>query len=433
MMKHSSWMMIGAMVLAAACSSNESEDAIAKSTKDRLTNPPLAAGDLATQVRGNTAFALDLYQQTASDTSNHLASPHSISIALAMLHGGAAGNTEKEMARALHFDLPQPAMHAAFDALDLALASRGQGAKGVDGGKFALEIQNAIWTRPDGKYLPDYLDLLALYYGAGLHLADFGADPELARQQINAWVAKQTRDRIKELLQQGDVGRATALVLTNTVYLNAAWEQPFEESATQPAPFDAGGSKVSVPMMSDWKSKARYASGAGYQAVELALDGGEVAMLFLVPDAGTFASYRKTLTAAALEDVVGKLTTQTVDLKLPRFTFSARTELRAALEALGMKDAFSDMAADFSRISGATPGSQAALVVKKVIHQAFVQVAEKGAEAAGATAVVMADGGISQPAEPVHLTVDRPFLFVVRDRPTGALLFLGHVVDPTAK
>jgi serpin B len=423
------------VVLCVACgdSNKESSDVVvARSDKQRVT-PQVPPQDLATQVRASNAFAVDLYHKIRTSGQNLFASPHSISTALAMLYGGAAGVTEQQMAKALHFDLPQSKLHPVFNKLDQELGSRGQGAEGIDGKAFELSVANALWGRPDGKYLPTYLDLLAVNYGAGMNLVDFGGDPEAARQRINAWVAKQTHDRIKDLLKKGDIDTYTALVLTNAIYFNAAWAEPFEETATMPHPFDADGSSVTVQMMSGLKRDARYGKGAGYEAVELPFDGKELSMLLLVPDAGTFGAFQQGLTSQTIEGALAQLGAQEVYLKLPRFEFTSRRELKSALMDLGMVDAFNETRSDFAKICGAPPGSDAALVVRKVIHQAFVLVAEKGAEAAAATAVTMADGGAAGPGpEPVYLTVDRPFLLAIRDNATGVILFLGHVLDPNA-
>jgi serpin B len=225
------------------------------------------------------------------------------------------------------------------------------------------------------------------------------------------------------------------MVLTNAIYFNAAWLEQFSEDLTQPHPFDANGTPVTVDMMEGLKDTVRYAKGQGYQAVELPFEGQEVSMLILVPDAGTFASFQQGLGWATIEDALSRLSGELVHLKLPRFEFTARYQLAAPLQQLGMVDAFDPSAADFTGIVDAPPGSNAAIFVKKVIHQAFVTLDEEGAEAAAATAIVTADAGvgpIEEPPEPIHLTVDRPFIFVIRDSPTGAVLFFGHVVNPTA-
>lgn len=414
-----------------ATSSNQTWS-VAASDKKRIVNPQVASQDLALQVAGNTRFALDLYGQLGGSGKNAFASPHSISTALAMAFAGASAQTEQEMAQALHFELPQDRLHPVLNKLDLELASRGQGAKSAGGGAFELSVANSIWARPDGTYLPDYLDLLAINYGAGVHMVDFGGDTEGARQAINAWVAQRTHDRIMELLRQGDIDANTAMVLVNAIYFNAAWAEPFEADMTSPEPFDAAGSPVTSEMMAGLKEEARYAPGDGYEAVELMFDGDELSMLVVVPDAGTFDAFREGLTAEGLDDILAALYPQEVYLKLPKFSFSSHVSLKQALEALGMREAFDPMGANFEGICG-VPGGPAGMVISDVIHEAFVQVAEEGAEAAAATAVVFADAGAAYPpAEPVQLTVDRPFVFFIRDNATGTVLFVGHVVDPTA-
>jgi serpin B len=405
---------------------------VARSLKARVMSPTVSATDLAQQVAGNNAFSVDLYHQIRQDGSNLFFSPHSISTALAMLYGGARNTTAQQMAQALHFALPQDQLHPTFNKLDLELSSRGKGKKAADGGDFQLAVANALWGRPDGTYLPTFLDLMAINYGAGMNLVDFGHDAEGARQTINDWVASQTRDRIKDLLKSGDVDANTALVLTNAIYFNAAWQSPFNQKYTAPMSFSADGSSVTVQMMYD-NRKASYAAGKGSQAVDLPFDGEELSMMVIVPDQGTFRAFQKGLTLSVIESVKAMLGTRTVSLRLPRFEYSSRNELKAALMQLGMTDAFDPMVSDFSGIVHAAPGSNAALMVKDVIHQAFVQVKEEGAEAAASTAVIMADAGISMPTDPpVELTVDRPFLFVIHDQATGAILFMGHVVDPNS-
>jgi serpin B len=407
------------------------EGPMAVSALKRELAPQISREELAAQVKSNSAFALDLYHQLRPRYAgkNLFASPHSISTALAMTYGGARGNTETQMAKALRFVLPQSSLHPAFNKLDLELVSRGQGAQGSDGRAFELSVANSLWGRPDGRYLPPYLDLMAVNYGAGIRLVDFGGDPDGARKRINDWVAGKTHDRIKDLLQPGDIDRNVALVLVNAIYFNAAWLEPFEVNATGDRSFDADGSSVSVKMMSGNKRKARYGLGSGHVSLELPFDGDELSMVLIVPDPGTWKSFQQALTPSVLDAALGQLAPQEVELQMPRFSFTTREKLRPALEALGMVDAFDPNAANFEGICG-VPGGNAGLVVSDVVHQAFVQVAEKGAEAAASTAVVMKDGGVAAMPSRVKLTIDRPFLFLIRDKATGMVLFLGHVIDP---
>jgi serpin B len=381
--------------------------------------------DIAAQVRGNTAFAFDLYHDLTSQYDNIFFSPHSISIALAMTWAGARGQTEQAMAQALHFDLPQARLHPMFNALDLALASRGRGAQGRDGQGFRLRVANSTWAQKDFSFLESFLDVLAVSYGAVMHLMDFVDDAEGARQTINAWVEEQTEERIRDLIPPGTLDGLTRLVLVNAVYFNAAWAEQFEPDRTRSQDFFLlDGSRVSVSMM--WQTESLpYAQGPGYQAVELPYDGQDLSMLVMVPDAGNFSPFEARLDERRLTEIVSSLEVYSVDLSMPRWEFEGWTfSLTEALSRLGMGIAFTP-AADFSGMTGARD-----LLIKDILHQAFVKVDEHGTEAAAATAVIMGETS-AEPCLPVLLRVDRPFIYLIRDRATGAVLFLGRVLDPS--
>ena len=393
-----------------------------RSNKPRASAPEVAAPDLADLVGGNSAFAFDLYQALRKKDGNLFYSPYSISLALAMTYAGARGETERQMAGALHFVLPQEWLHPAFNSLDQALASRGQGAQGQDGKGFRLNVVNAIWGQQGYQFLPAFLDLLAENYGAGLRVLDFASAPEEARTTINEWVSEQTEDRIKDLIPQGAVDALTRLVLTNAIYFNAAWADAFEAAQTQDGPFHLlDGGEVSVPLMRQTGGFG-YAEGEGYQAVELPYDGRELAMVVLLPQAGDFERFESALDAGRVEQIIGSLEYQQVRLTMPRFEFESGFSLKEALAALGMADAFSEQA-DFSGMTG-----QRDLFISEVVHKAFVSVDEAGTEAAAATAVIMKLTAAVE--EPVEVTMDRPFIFLIRDLETGAILFVGRVVEP---
>ncbi|HEX9258394.1 MAG TPA: serpin family protein, partial [Acidimicrobiales bacterium] len=242
---------------------------------------------------------------------------------------------------------------------------------------------------------------------------------------INGWVADQTAQRIPELIAQGVLDGMTRLTLVNAVYLKAAWRQPFYEGATKDAPFNrADGSIVDVPLMA-LSERLRYGKGDGWQAVELPYVGGSLAMTIVVPDRGALATFEQGFDLATIENVVAALSPRQVDLRLPKFDVEQSLQLNDALVALGMPDAFDPDRADFSPMLGTEK-----LYISDVIHQANMTVDEKGTEAAAATAIVMR--ATSAPIDPVQLTVDRPFLVLLRDLPTGAILFAGRIADPSA-
>jgi serpin B len=398
--------------------------AVAQSDKERVTAPSVDPADLETLVEGNSGFAFDLYRQLSQGDGNLFYSPHSISLALAMAYAGAAGETEQQMAQALHYVLPQERLHPAFNALDQELAQRGEGAEGKDEGGFRLNVVNATWGQNDYEFLPGYLDVLAENYGAGLRLLDFVGDPEGSRATINDWANQETEGRIKDLIPEGVINGLTRLVLTNAIYFNAAWAHPFSEGATTDGPFTLlDGSEVGVPMMYQSESFL-YGEGDGYQAVVLPYDGHELAMAILLPDAGTFEAFEDALDAEAVDTMLSNLALQEVELTMPKFEFESSFNLVAPLSALGMADAFSSKA-DFSRMTG-----NRELSIDDVIHKSFVSVDEEGTEAAAATAVIM-ELTAALPEEPVKMVLDHPFVFLIRDVQTGAILFVGRVADPS--
>jgi len=395
---------------------------IARSEKQRVTSN-VNEVNLADLVNGNSAFAFSLYRALKEENGNLFYSPYSISLALAMTYAGARGETEQQMADTLHFILSQDRLHPAFNGLDLELARRSEGAEGKDGEGFRLNIVNALWGQEGYKFLSEFLDLLAENYGAGLRLLDFYA-PEEARVTINDWVSDQTEGRIEDLIPQGVIDDMTRLVLTNAIYFNAAWAEPFEPDQTADGTFYLlDGSEVTVPMMKQTESFG-YAEGEGYQAVELPYEGGELAMVILLPEAGGCEAFEGSLDAERVDAIVKDLTHKEVALTMPKFEFDSSFELAEILAGMGMPDAFNE-AADFSGMDG-TP----LLFIKEVVHKAFVSVDEAGTEAAAATAVVMAFKAL--PSPPIEVTVDRPFVFLIRDIETGAILFVGRVVNPGA-
>jgi serpin B len=397
----------------------------AKSAAQRVTDPQVSAADSATFASDNEAFALDAYHGMAASGDNLVFSPASISIALAMAYAGAAGTTASEMATALHFGLPPERLHPAFDALDLALATRGQDKKGADGGPMRVDVVNAAWAERTYTFLPVYLDNLALNYGAGVNLLDFVGASESARQTINAWVAGKTENKIKDLLPEGTVDSNTRLVLTNAVYLNAAWKTPFDPTDSYDGSFTLlDGSTVTTRLM-DLALQAPAMKGTGFVAAAIPYDDDRLSFLVVVPDAGTFAQFEASLDAAKLDSIVTGLTSQSVILGLPRFKVETAQELASLLQGLGMASAFAPGAADFSGMDGTRD-----LYISNVIHKAFISVAEKGTEAAAATGVVVT---LSSAPLGLYVTADHPFLYFLRDEPTGAILFMGRVLDPTQK
>lgn len=374
--------------------------------------------DLDALVRGNTAFALDLYRVLAREPGNLFCSPLSISTALAMTYAGARTETEAEMAAALHFGLPQERLHPAFAGLEERLAG-----PGAEGG-LALRTANGLWLERSFPFLEPYLGLVKAHYGAEFRAADFVGAAEEARQEINAWTEGRTEGRIRDLVPPDAVNPATVLVLVNAIYFKAAWTDQFDAAGTSDAPFHVTPERdAMVPMMNRTGTLA-YGESELAQIVEVPYGGGGMSMVVVLPRAPDgLAALEAALTAERLEAWVSALGDRRVALSLPRFRIEQSFSLNDALAALGMRRAFAD--ADFS---GMVAGG--GVFISEVLHKAFVDVDEQGTEAAAATAVIMMKASIGAPEAPVVFRADHPFLFLVRDRATGSILFLGRVVDP---
>ncbi|HEY4753327.1 MAG TPA: serpin family protein, partial [Candidatus Limnocylindrales bacterium] len=388
----------------------------------RLKADPAAAKDAAQALN---AFGIDLYGQLRSQAGNLVVSPASIALALAMARTGARGTTATEMDTVLH-NLASDANASSIASLDASLVDRTGTFQDQSGTpqKVNLAIANASFAQRGFPFGAEFLKALAERFGAGVQLVDYMATPESARAAINGWVADHTEQRIKDLLAQGTVDAATRLVLVNAIYLKAAWLKPFEKDGTQPAPFHlANGSTVEVPMMRTG-GMLDYAKGSGWQAVALPYVGQQLSMLVIVPD--NLVTFEQNLDGSTLAAISSGLSSHEVALSLPKFSTETKTELGDVLKKLGMPSAFSPDSADFSGMTTADK-----LFISAVVHQANIDVDESGTTASAATAVgIMA---AAAPADMVTLTVDRPFLFALRDNVTGAVLFLGRIADPSAK
>lgn len=364
----------------------------------------------------NSRFALDLYAQLAHKEGNLFFSPYSISSALAMTYAGARGDTAKEMANTLHLVQAPERLHPAFADLNQRLLAQGKEQK------FQLRVANRLWGQKGLGFRPEYLKLTSEFYQAGLEELDFARAWEQARRTINAWVAKQTNDKIPELLAVGSVGPDTRLALTNAIYFKAAWKYPFAADATRSGKFSmASDRQIEVPFMFNRLVTLHHGSEE-LDVVALPYEGRQAVMLLLVPrKVDGLAAIEKQLTLDNLRRWLANATPCQVELYLPRFRMTGDFLLNDALQTMGMKKAFSS-SADFS---GMVEGGR--LQISRVIHKAYVDVNEVGTEAAGATAVLLEKGGANRK---VTVRADRPFAFLIQDSRTGSLLFLGRLNHP---
>lgn len=376
--------------------------------------------DQAAVVKGNDAFAIDLYQKLSGVKGNLFFSPFSVSTALGMTYGGARGQTADEMAKTLHFDLGQAKLHPALGGLAHAINQPGKTRK------YDLTVANRLWGQQGLNFQPDFLQLTQDHYGAGLKAVDFSEQTEEARRAINAWVEEQTNNKIKELLKVGILSPNTRLVLTNAIYFKASWANNFPKDATKPSAFRLpGGETVQVPMMHQ-TTEARHYAGDTFRLLDLPYDGRDLSMVIILPkDVDGLAKLEQALTVARLREWMTKAQEHEVAIALPKFKITSEFELSSALKALGMSTAFT-LGADFSGIT-----TQQQLSINAVVHKAFVAIHENGTEAAAATAVKMTDKGPRSGGDPIApFNADHPFLFLIRENSTGSILFMGRVAHP---
>jgi serpin B len=390
---------------------------------------PASLADAMAAGRAINAFGADLFRRVAKSNTNVVCSPASIVLALAMARAGARGPTATEMDRVMRNAASND--HPTWlNGLDAQLTDRTGTHRDYSQELQRVELRsaNGAFSQSGMRLEQEFLDVLASRFGAGVRLVDYARDAEGARRLINTWVSDETEKRIEELLQQTDVGSNTRLVLVNAVYMKAAWLYPFNPESTREGAFRRlDGASVRVPLMREHRphpSEIRAAQGPGWRAVELPYVGKQLAMLIVVPtDLRAFESRL----AANLDSVTKALRERAVDVTVPRFGTETRANLGDLLVAMGMPTAFGEgeTPADFSRIT-----NQARLQISKVVHQANIDVDERGTEAAAATAVGF---DVSRGDPPLVVRADRPFVFAIRDVPTGAILFLGHIVDPSKR
>jgi len=394
--------------------------ASSQSAAQQKPGPPSATEVEA--VKGSNAFAVDLYSQLRSQPGNLFFSPESISTAFAMAYAGARGQTAAEMQHVLHFTLPPAQLHPAMGALLTSMNAQHNG--------YQLRVADALWAQQDASFLPSYLKLVQSDYAAGFHRVNFKASPDTVSNTINHWVEQQTNNKIQNLIGHGVLTPATRLVLTNAIYFKGDWLNPFEKASTQNEEFHTSASQFVMVSLMHRTGSYRYYDGGTFQALELPYSGDELSMDVLLPKANNgLPALEQSFTASAAGDWLQKLEpVDKVILTFPRFTMTQQFELSSALSAMGMPQAFGG-AANFSGMTGKPD-----FTISAAIHKAFIDVNEQGTEAAAATSIIMRATAARVPfpePPPVVFRADHPFLFLIRDAKSGAILFLGRVTDPT--
>lgn len=382
--------------------------------------PVVFAQDVSSIVNVNNQFAFELYSKYKSTKGNIFFSPYSISSVMAMAYEGAKGKTADEIQAVFHFPKDEALRRESFLTVNKQFNKKDK--------KYELHTANALWAQKGYKFLDDYFKSIGEYYGGNVTSLDFVNEAEASRFTINSWVEKQTNDKIKDLIPEGALNSLIRLVLTNAVYFKADWANPFLEYATRDEDFrltPAGSIKVKM-MRSDIQAYYNYAETDRLQILELPYKENELSMLILLPKNDDLGTIEQSLDDKILLQLKSKLEPQKVMISLPKFKFEAKYFISEGLKEMGMPTAFIP-AADFSGMTGRRD-----LYIDWIIHQAFVSVDEKGTEAAAATGMGARVTSAGERPKVVKIfKADHPFIFLIQENATGAILFAGRVSDPT--
>ena len=402
-----SWIMAVAIVMLASASAWGEEQA------------PVLGEQGAVAAQSANGFALDLYRELRRAEGNLFLSPWSIHTALTMVMAGAAGETESAMRQTLQLpgEAPQEELHAGAANLAAFLA----GDMSENGYEFTSA--NRLWAQQGLSLNTEYLDVLNASYGAGLESLDFINATEEARTIINQWVEEQTNERIINLIPLGMLTSDTRFVLTNAVYFLGVWDEEFNPEDTQPQHFypEEGGDVMAETMYGFMK--AGYAERGGVQVLELPYAGDKLSMVLLLPEQGGLESLEAGLDIITLQAHLMDIRTEDVHVWLPKWENTSEYGLTQVLRVMGMEPAFGPEA-DFSAMD-----AEGGFALSEVVHKAFVAVDEHGTEAAAATGAVMVTSAM--PTPPKEFRADHPFVYLIRDRESGVILFMGRMADPT--
>jgi serpin B len=408
-------LMLVSVVFTAGCISNEDK-------KDKNLSYSVINEGMNEYVDSSNEFTFEMYKQLIDSNENIFFSPYSISTALGMAYEGARGQTATEMMEVLN--LPED------DSTRLEMVKEMQDLLNKETTSYELSAANAYWLREEGSLKQEYKNAIESYYQANGQQLDFSGDPSGSVDTINNWVESETNGKIKDLLSPTDIDAFTYLILTNTIYFKADWKYQFNSNATLETSFYLTGCEeieTELMHMCDESKKLNYAANSDAQLIQLPYKDEELSMFVLLPKLNDIASLESKLDHTYLSNMKEDITSEYVDLYLPKFKFDQKYDLKDNLSAMGMPTAFSG-SADFSGIT-----SDVDLFISMVIHQSFVEVNEKGTEAAAATAVGMTmSAGSSSSPEPILFRADHPFIFFIEHKETGQILFMGKVENPNA-
>jgi serpin B len=419
--------LVTAALMLSACSRSGPDDIeekapfkVLKSSQERAASVA-SAEEISVLAGRNNDFAIRLYQELSDSTGNLIISPYSISLAMAMAYAGAKDETRRQISDVFNFPVSQDELHPLFNALGQTIDSRDKEAKEQDGARLRLDIANQLFAQEGFSILDSFLDILAMYYGSGIGLLDFKGNPDECANLINSWIEEKTEGCIKDVINKGSISPDTRIILVNAIFFYADWEEKFTSSSTSKGEFyPEDKPAVQVDMMHK-TSRLSYYSGAECSAVELDYTGGEISMLLVMPENQSISQFESNLSTDGLNEIVSSLDTGKVKLTMPKFKYSSDCmSLKDILTPMGMPTPFSNDA-DFSGIT-----SEYSLKIGDIFHKAFIEVNEDGTKAAGAT-VISLSATCTPPDETVEIIFNRPFIYLIRDKVTGTILFMGRI------
>jgi len=403
--------LIAGIVLASGCT-NSTVTPLSPTPSNNASVEPSALSEI---VVSNNLFALDMYRELSKkENDNIFFSPYSILTALSIAYEGARGKTAEEMRDVLHIPVDNTSRREGFRRLILDLTPKKA--------PYELHTANALWIQKGYPIKEDYINVVRSYYLAELQALDFSGDPEGARKIINEWVEKQTNKRIRDLIPSGAIDELTRLVITNAIYFKANWASRFRPEDTHNETFILGsGEKIKTEMMHQ-TAVFNYTENDELQALEIPYEGNRLSMVILLPRENKISALEKKLTPDFLKSVLGSMKAEKVEVTIPKFKFETLYKLNDALQEMGMREAFTPEA-DFS---GITEG----VFISMVIHKSFISVAENGTEAAAATAVTLTLAAPPGIEKPKVFKADHPFIFLIYDRESDTILFMGRLANP---
>lgn len=412
------------VVLVSGCTEQFNNNTSTNNQTPVITNNQSSVGILSSVVAANNQFAMDLYSKYKSKDGNVFFSPYSISSALAMTYEGAKEQTADEMQRVLHLPDSKDKIRSDFASIYSGLNKADK--------PYNLTTANALWAQEDYPFVNDYLVTVERYYDGKATNVNFKTDTENTRNTINSWVENKTNNRIKDLIPAGFLDPLTRLVLTNSIYFKANWSEQFDAGATSDQAFRlSSGANVTVKMMHNTEY-LNYGETNILQIVEMPYLGNNISMLIILPKGNSLNELENSISTTNLANWKKDMKSEEVRVSLPKFKFETKYFMKKDLEEMGMPTAFKWPDADFTGMSAAKELEER-LYISEVIHQTFVEVSESGTEAAAATAVIMEvrEAGSAGPRpEPKVFTADHPFIFIIQEKSTGNILFMGRVMNP---